>query len=163
MRETGTATLGIKRGARTAQENEDDQDDEDDGADRVRSTFSDRRADCRCAVEHDVVLMPLGRTASRKGSWALTRSTVSNDVGARLTEDDDEDGARAIHVSGGANILRGVDDIGNVGETDCRAVVVPDDEWLVLVGLRDLIVGDDIGGHLIRRTVARAVRASSED
>ena len=81
-----------------------------------------------------------------------------DDVGARLAEDDDDHGALAVQIAGGADVLHRVDHIGHVGEPHRRAVVIADDQRLVLVGLRDLVVGDDVRASRCRRRSGRAAQ-----
>ena len=92
--------------------------------------------------------MPCGMEALIKGSCARMRSTVCNDVGARLAEDDDRHGALAVQIAGGADVLHGVDHVGHVRQADGRAVVVADDERLVVVRVGDLVVGEDVRGQM---------------
>ena len=55
-----------------------------------------------------------------------------DDVGARLAEDHDGDRGYAVQISCRADVLRGVRNVGYIGEPDCGSVVVTDDERLVL-------------------------------
>ncbi len=59
-------------------------------------------------------------------------------------------GALAVQVAGGANVLARIGDVGDVGQPDGRAVVIADDQRLVVVGLGDLVVGDDVRGDRCR-------------
>jgi len=69
-----------------------------------------------------------------------------NDVGAGLAEDGEQNSAFAVQVAGGANVLNGIDDVGDIGEVDRGAFVIPDDDGFKVRGMGHLIVGDDIGG-----------------
>ena len=40
-----------------------------------------------------------------------------------------------------------VDHVGDIGEANGDAVVIADDQRPVIVGMRDLIVGDDVRGY----------------
>ena len=55
--------------------------------------------------------------------------------------------ALAVQIAGGADVLHGVGHLGDIGQADGRAVVITDDERLVVVGVRDLVVGKDVRGH----------------
>ena len=52
-----------------------------------------------------------------------------------------------IQVAGGADTLRRILNIGDIGKMDGQPIVIADDQRLVFVGLGDLVVGDDVGGH----------------
>ena len=75
-----------------------------------------------------VMSMPCGMTALRNGNWRIDAIDGLNDVGAGLAEDDQNDGRLAVEVAGGADVLRGIDDVGDIGEADGGAIVVADDE-----------------------------------
>ena len=80
--------------------------------------------------------MPLGRMASRNGSCALMRSTVSMMLAPGWRKMMMKTARLPSSVAGGADILRRVDDVGDIGEADGGAVVIADDQRLVVVGLR---------------------------
>ena len=65
-------------------------------------------------------------TDGNKPVWLIWR-------GPRLSKDDDEDSTRAIHVARGPDVLRGVRYVGDVGKSNGFAIVVGDDQRLVLV------------------------------
>src|SRR6201999_2162781 len=71
-----------------------------------------------------------------------------DDVGAGLALNVDDDGRRALVPTTGAVVLQPVDDLGDVADGDRRAVAVGDNDRLVGVGSRDLVVGGDGVGLL---------------
>ena len=93
-----------------------------------------------------VVLMPWGSTASRNGSCARMRSTVWMMLAPGWRKMMTKTARLPSSIAGGADVLRGVHDIGNIGEADGRAVVIADDQRPILVGAGNLVVGDDVGG-----------------
>ena len=94
-----------------------------------------------------VVSMPVGMVALMDGKLRANPVDSLDDVGAGLAEDDDGNRALAVQISGGADVLHRVGDLRDVGQADGCAVVIADDERLVVVGVRDLIVGENVGGH----------------
>ena len=56
--------------------------------------------------------------------------------------------ALAVQVAGSADVLHRVCHLSDVGQADRRAVVITDDERLVVLGVRDLVVGEDVRGHI---------------
>jgi hypothetical protein len=62
----------------------------------------------------------------------LTRSDHLDHVGARLALDVEDDRRDVVHPGGEAHVLGVVDDVGHVREGDRRAVLVGDDDALVL-------------------------------
>ncbi len=97
-----------------------------------------------------VVSMPSGMDAWIDGSCAVYAVDRVNDVGAGLAEDDNRNRALAVQISGSADVLHRVCHLSDVGQADRRAVLVTDDERLVVVGVRDLVVGKDVCGHACR-------------
>ena len=71
-----------------------------------------------------VISMPCGMDALSE--WQLRAYAVDglDDVGAGLAEDDHGDGAFAVQVAGGADVLHRVGNVGDVGEPDGGAVVL---------------------------------------
>ena len=61
----------------------------------------------------------------------------------------------AVEVARGADVLRGVYDVGDIGEADRRAVVVTDHQRPVFVRVRDLVVGEDVRGDQVVGELAR--------
>ena len=80
-----------------------------------------------------------------------------DDVGAGLALDVDDHRRRALIPAAGTVILQPVDDVGNVADGDGRAVAIGDDDRLVGLRRRDLIVGGDGIGLL--RAVERSLRS----
>src|SRR2546430_12908933 len=88
----------------------------------------------------------------------LFRANLANDfdyVRPRLPLDVDDDGRRALVPAAGAIVLQPIDDDCDVADRDRRAVAIGDDDRLVGLRRRDLIVGCDGVGLLraIERTL----------
>ena len=62
------------------------------------------------------------------GSWASIASTVWRCL--RPARGDDDDRGPSIQIAGSADILRGVYDVGRIGQADCRAAVIADYQGL---------------------------------
>ena len=144
MSETGTATPGMRVARASRRKEKDDHDHEHHGEDQGAFHIDDRGADGGGAVEHHGHV-----DAQRDGSLdrvELAPDAVhgGDDVGPRLAEDDDGDGALVVEVAGGADVLHGVGDIGHVGEPDGRAVLVADDQRPEVRRVRELAVADDV-------------------
>src|SRR5260370_29657645 len=71
-----------------------------------------------------------------------------DNVGAGLPLDIDDDGRRALVPAAGAIVLQPIDDLGDVADGDRRAVAIGDDDGLVGLRRRDLVVGGDVVGLL---------------
>ena len=132
-----------QRGAQRAQEEEDDHHDEPDRQQELELDVFDRGADGRRAVGEDGHLH--GRR-QRRGELRQERLDAVDDrdrVGAGLTLDVEDDGRRRVHPRGLMDVFDAVDDVGDVGDADGPAVLVGDDERLVRVAGRQLVVGAD--------------------
>ena len=142
----GNSDGGDKRGAAISQENKDDDDDKDDREGQGALDVADGGADGGGAVEDDGGVDALRNGGFDGGQFGADAVNGVNDVGAGLAEDDEQNGALAVQVSRGAEVLHGIDDIGDVGEVDGGAFVVADDNGLEVISVGDLIVGDNVGG-----------------
>ena len=97
-----------------------------------------------------------------EGSSARMRFIGLDDVGAGLAGDENSDGADAVEVAGGAHVLGGVRDIGDVGQVDGCAVVHADNQRLVVGGGGDLAIGDDVrADEAVLNLAARMVPSSA--
>jgi len=74
-------------------------------------------------------------------------STVAMMLAPGLAEDDDRNRALAVQIAGGTDVLHGVCHLSDIGQADSRTVVIADDEGLVVVRFRDLVIGNDVRGH----------------
>src|SRR5580704_1421239 len=142
----GDGDGGDEGGAAISQENEDDDDDEDNGESEGALDVADRRADGGGAVEDDGGVDSLGNGRFDGGHFGTDAIDRVDDVSTGLAVDDEQDRALSVEIAGGANVLDGIDDIGDVREMDGGAFMVAHDDGLEVFGVRDLIVGDDIGG-----------------
>ena len=72
----------------------------------------------------------------------LTSNAIDgcDDIRAGLAEDDDRNRALAVQIAGGANILYRVGNLGHVGEMNGGSVVIADNERLVILRCRNLII-----------------------
>ena len=94
-----------------------------------------------------VMSMPAGMEALIEGSSRRTRSTVSMMFAPGWRKMMTVTARLAVQIAGGADVLHRVVDVGDVGQPHRRAVVVADDQRPVVLGMRDLVVGDDVGGR----------------
>src|SRR6266852_5202617 len=140
----GNGDGGDEGGAAISQENEDDNDDEDDGESEGTLDVADGRADGGGAVENDGGFDALWDDGFNGGQFGTDAVDGVNDVGTGLAEDDQQNSALAVEVAGGANVLDGIDNIGDIREMDGGAFVIANDDGLEVFGVRDLIVGDDV-------------------
>ena len=104
-----------------------------------------------------VRLTPAGIARCSLGNFGADLAHHLDHVGAGLALDVDDDGRRALVPAADAVVLQPVDDDGDVADGDRRAVAVGDDDRLVGLGRRDLVVGGDGVGLL--RAVERSLRA----
>ena len=106
--------------------------------------------------ETTVRFTPAGISALHLGNFGADLLDHVDHVGAGLALDVDDDGRRALVPAAGAVVLQPVDDDGDVADGDRRAVAIGDDDRLVGLRRRDLVVGGDGVGLL--RAVERALR-----
>lgn len=71
-----------------------------------------------------------------------------DDVRSRLPEDDHIDGRLAVEETGLPNGLLCIDYVRDVLEPDHSAVVIADNQGLVVGGFRDLVVGYDVRSNM---------------
>src|SRR5260221_12125087 len=124
----------------------DDHGDENDGEGEGALDVADGGADGEGAVEDDGGVNALGNGGLDGGRFGADAVGGVNNVGAGLAEDDEQNGALAVQIAGGADVLYGIDDFGDVGEVDGGAFVVADDDGLEVFGVGYLIVGDNVSG-----------------
>src|SRR5208283_869216 len=135
---------GDESGAAVAQEDEHHDDDQDDREGEGAFDVADGGADGGGAVEDDGGVDPLRDGGFDGGKFGADAIDGVNDVGAGLAKDNEHYGALAVEVSGGAHVLDGVDDVRDVGKANGGAFVVADDDGFEILGVRNLIVGDDV-------------------
>src|SRR5580698_8297948 len=99
------------------------------------------------AVEHNGGFNSLRHHRLQEGKLGADALIGLDDVGARLAGDDDRYRRDSVQITGGADALRRILYIGYIGKVDRKSIVVADDQRLVLVGFRNLIVGDDVRSH----------------
>ena len=110
-----------------------------------------RGFDGRGAVQNDGGFNSLRHHGRQEGKLIVDALVGLDDVGAGLAKDNDGYGGSSIQVAGGANTLRRILYVGYVGKMDGQPIVITDNQRLVLVGLGDLAVGDDVGSDQVVR------------
>ena len=133
-----------RRGAHAAQEGEDHQNDEQDRDHQRLLGVVQRLADGLRPVDGDGqvdVARQRGDQAGQFGAHAVDRL---DDVRSRLARQDHRDPGLAVDEAGVAKILDRIDNLGDVGEPDRRAVAVSDHQVAILRRMRRLIVGVDL-------------------
>ena len=78
-------------------------------------------------------------------------------IGAGLTLDVDDDGRRSVIPAAGAVVFQSIHDPGDIADRDRRPVAIGDNDGLVRVRRRDLVVGGNGIGLL--RAVQRSLRS----
>ena len=145
--EAGTATVGmsvarqLRRNTKTTRITS--------MTDRI-SVRSTSLTDARMVVVRSrtmVVLMPCGIDASIDGNAALMRSTVSMMLAPGWRKMIIGIERHAVQVARRANVLRGVLNVGHIGQPDRGAVVIPHNQRLVLVRMAHLVVDHNIRGR----------------
>ena len=68
------------------------------------------------------------------------RSTVPMMLAPGWRKDMHRDTGMAIIVGGGPNVLHRILDVSDVGKLDCRAIVVANDQRLVVLSFQNLVV-----------------------
>ena len=100
------------------------------------------------AVQDDGGVDSLGNRRLDRRQFTIDAIDSLNDIGAGLPENDEHDGALAIEISGGPNILYGVNYVCDVREVNGRAVVIANDNGLVVFRVGDLVVCEDVSGDV---------------
>jgi hypothetical protein len=144
-----------QRRAQGAQEQQHDQRDQHHAQHQRELDVMHRRADGDGAVA-DHGQRHAGRDrALQFGNFRADLAHHLDHVGAGLPLNIDDDGGRALIPAAGAIVLQPIDDVGDVADSDRGAVAIGDDDGLVGVGRRDLVVGGDGIGLL--RAVERSL------
>ena len=134
--------------ARAAQEDEDHEHDQYDGECQLEFHILHRRADRDRAVGENLDVDRRRQRGLQLRQQRLDALDHRYDVGAGLPLDIHDDGRRLVHPGAELVVLGGVDDVADVAEPDRRAILVCDDQRLVVAGVPDLIVGiDRIAAH----------------
>ncbi len=144
MSDTGTATLGISV-ARPLRRNRNTT--RTTSATASASVFSASCSDARIVVVRSIVTarsIAPGIDARSVGRSRVTRSTVSMMLALGWRFRITQHRRLAVGRPRVAQVLHRVDDVGDVGEPDRRAVAVGHDERHVIGGFLGLIVGADL-------------------
>ena len=134
---------GNNRRAEIPEEREDDEDDEADRDEERELDILDRRAHRLGAVGEDLHLDRLRERRLQLRKQRFDAIGDLNDVRAGLALDVQDDGAAVARPRRELRVLDAVDDVGDVLEADRRAVAVRDDDGLIRLRARELIVGRD--------------------
>ena len=147
-----------RRRPHAPQEREHHQDHQRDGDDQRLLGVGQRLANGLGPVDGD---RQIDVARQRGGEARQLRAHVVDgvdDVGAGLARQHDGDPRLAVDETGVAQVLDRVDDLGDVGQLDRRAVAIGDHQIAVLRRLRRLVVGVDlIVGVVVLDRALRAV------
>ena len=133
--------------ARAAEEGEDDEHDHHDREHELDLDVPDRGADAGRAVGEHLDAQVRRQRRLQVGQLLLDRVDGRDHVGARLALDVEDDRRAQLAVLAGpgaeARVLGALDHPGDVDQAHRRAVLVGDDQLLVVVGGEQLVVGVD--------------------
>src|SRR6202012_4324316 len=128
----GHGDAGDEGGPAVAQKEKDHQDDQHDGGNQGRLHVMQRGLDGGGAVEHNGGFNSLGHHRLQEGKLGADAGVGLDDVGARLAEDDDRHRWDPVQVTGGADALRRILDVGYIRKLDPEPDVVADDHGPLL-------------------------------
>src|ERR1700739_3014256 len=97
--------------AAIAQEDKDNHDDQDDGKSEGSLDVTNRCADGRGAIQDDGGVNALWNRCLHGRNLSADAINGFDNIGARLAENNQQDGAFAVQISGGANVLHRIDDV----------------------------------------------------
>ena len=120
--------LGMKVLRTFSQKHEDHQDDQADGEQEGPLDIVDGGADGLRLIHGDVHVDGGGNGGVNLRQHVADAIDGLDDVGARLAEDDDEDGGLAVGIAGVAQVFDGIDDFADIGEADGGAVAIGDEQ-----------------------------------
>ena len=154
--DSGSATPAISVARRERRNSEHHERDQHHAQDQRELHVMDRGANGHGTVADHVEVHARPECARSFGISARIWRDDFDDVGAGLPLDIDDDGGRALVPAAGAIVLQAVDTIGDVADGNRRAVAIGDDDGLVGLRRRDLVVGGNGVGLL--RAVERSLR-----
>ena len=127
MMASGTATLGMNV-ARTSRRNTNTtRTTSTSEMISVRSTSATEARTVKCAVQRDVELDALRHRGLQERQLFDDPVHGGDDVGPGLPEDDDHDAGFAVEAAGDVGVGVGILNVGNIAETNRRAIVVSND------------------------------------
>ena len=137
-----------QRCPRGAQEHEDHHHHQHDRERQFVLDVAHRGADGDGPVGQDVEVDRRRQRGLQLRQQRLDALDHGNDVGAGLPLDIEDDRRGLVHPGAELFVLRAIDDVPDVAETDGRAVLVGDDQGFVIAGVADLVIGiDRVGAH----------------
>ena len=147
IRETGTATAGMNVAWRFRRKRKTTAITSITEIIKVRSMSETEARMVRVRSSIVTRCSPARNGGLERGHRGLYGVHRRDDVGSGLAENQHVDRRLAVQKSRLAHGLLRIDHIGDVLQPDRGAVVIADDQRLVIGGLRDLVVGDDIRGR----------------
>src|SRR6266478_8228896 len=93
-------------------------DHQNDGKAERSFDVTDRGADSGGAIQNDGGVNALRNRCFDGRKFCANAIDGLNNIGARLAENDQQDGAFAVQIASGANILYRVDDVSDIREMD---------------------------------------------
>ena len=148
MSETGTATLGINVARKFRRKKNTTRMTSPTEMNKCAFHVLDRRADRCRAVEHDGEIDRGGNRSLQRRKFRIDAVHRINDVRTGLPGNDEQNGRFPVHEASGANVFDRILDVGDIRKFDGRAIVIADDERLVVFGLQQLVVRGDVSGGL---------------
>ncbi|MNZ67523.1 hypothetical protein D3C78_857760 [compost metagenome] len=130
-----------QRGTQVAEEQEHHEDHQHHGDDQGVLGFLEGRLDHRRAI-HGHVQLDAGRHQRLQGRQLLLDLVHGlDDVGASLAVDHQQHRVLVIEEATVVAVLHRVGDLGHMAQAQYRTVLVTDHQWLVVLGLFQLVVG----------------------
>jgi len=146
-----------QRGARAAQEHEDHEDDEHDREAELELDVAHGRADAESAVGEDLHLERGRQRRLQVGQLRLDRVDGRDHIRAGLAVHVEDDRGPRVLPRAELHVLGARDDVRDVAQAHRRAVLIGDDQVLVVVDGQQLVVRVD--RVRARRPVEAALRA----
>ena len=137
------------------QEEEDHQHHQQDREHQLELDVVDRGADAGRAIGEDRRVQPGRQAAQQIRKLLFDRIGGGDDVRARLALDIEDDRRGLVGERAEPAVLSALDDLGDILEPDRRAILIGDDELLIVLGGLELVVRVDLIGPA--RTVEAAL------
>jgi len=143
INDTDTATTGISV-AKVSQEGKNHDDHQQYREDQGPLDVAQRCANGRRTVDRQSDVDGRRNRRPQLGYQPLHQIEGTDDVGARLPVENDQDGWFAVRETCVTEILDRVGHVTDVGEMNRRAISVGQDQGFVVVGLVGLVIGIDL-------------------
>src|SRR5271163_4119152 len=137
---------GNNGGAHITKESENHQDDQNDRDDESDLDVVHGSADGGAAIDSDTQMQRRGDRGAKNGEQGGDAVDGLDHVGAGLAEDSQEHAALSAGKAEVANVGNGIDDLSDVAEAHGSAFISGDNEWLILVGLEELVGVGNVPG-----------------